>query len=62
MSYAYEPPLNTHAGESSGTRRLKLWPESSYISELCVSEQRRIWRVCADSPELSLLNNAILNF
>ena len=37
-----KPPINAHAGVSSGAVGLGFWPESS-ISTLIVCEQRRLY-------------------
>ena len=59
IAYALNPPLNAHADVIRDASGFKFWHESACTPILCVCEQRKLWQVCADSLQLSLLENVI---
>ena len=57
IAYAQVPPTNAHYDLSSGVKGLNIGQMHLYIHTMCM--QAASLRICADSPESSLLDNAI---
>ena len=62
IAYAHKPPLNVHAGVSSGNIGWIIIWVFIYIHTLCMRAVKAMarMRICAGSPEPSLLANMIM--
>ena len=60
IAYAQKPPVNVHAGVSMGIRLIVIWV-FIYIQTLCMLAVKAMarMRICAGSPEPSLLGYMI---